>query len=362
MSKKFIIENTIAANHLTLSVTGRIWYNETANALKEVIDNALSQGATSSTLTITTPGGNVFEAVDIIAQLKRLPNLQIICGSVVASAGTRILAEFENVTANSATQFMIHKPSGSIDGNEDDIESELKAIKNITADYRKAYAKKFKKTEDEVEALWQKNYWMTADEALQMGLINAVVVEEVPYDASVVEMMVACGCPTIPKPTTENPKPTQNNLKMDKNQIIAALGMSADATDEQIAAKIKENKQKADSATAVETQADADKKAAATKFATQAVFDKKIKATDISAYEALHLQNATEAEKLVKELPALQAGSSFVKDQASGVDATDKSAWTLDDYLDKDPQAFEELIKTDPAKVKQLNAAYAAKK
>jgi hypothetical protein len=76
----------------------------------------------------------------------------------------------------------------------------------------------------------------------------------------------------------------------------------------------------------------------------------------------LHLQNAIEAEKLVKELPALQAGSSFVKDQASGVDATDKSAWTLDDYLDKDPQAFEELIKTDPAKVKQLNAAYAAKK
>lgn len=221
--------------------------------------------------------------------------------------------------------------------------------------------KNSKKQSRKLRILWKNDYWITATEAKELGLISNIIDEELEINSETISAIVAVGAPIVPKKSTkQKPEIQPTNNKMDKNQLIAALGMPADSTDEQISARIQENKAKADSATAVESKADLDKKTAATKFAAQAVFDKKIKATDMPAYEALHLQNTTEAEKLVAELPKLEPGSAFVN--PSSVDATDRSKWTLEDYLDKNPTALEELIKTDPAKVKELNAAYALKK
>ena len=220
MKGKFNIEANASNQFLKLNITGRIWYGEMANALRSVIDDALSKGITSCELLLTTPGGNVYEAIDVITELKRLPNLKIITGSIVASAGTRILCEFDNVDANKATQFMIHKPMVSLDGNEDEIQAELANLKNITDDYRKAYAKKFNLKESEIESKWKQNYWMNADQALKLGLITSVIEEEIPYNESVVEMMVACGCPNIPTPTAQTPPENSNeNNTMDINQL-----------------------------------------------------------------------------------------------------------------------------------------------
>lgn len=366
MKGKFNIEANASNQFLKLTITGRIWYGEMANALRTVIDEALAKGVTSSELLLTTPGGNVYEAIDVIAELKRLPNLKIITGSIVASAGTRILCEFDNVDANKATQFMIHKPMVSLDGNEDEIQAELVNLKNITNDYRQAYAKKFNLKESEIESKWKQNYWMTADHALKLGLITSVIEEEIPYNESVVEMMVACGCPTIPKPTAQTPPENLNeNNTMDINQLKAAFGMPADATEEQVLAKAQELKRTADQAAANERiTAEQKRKAAETVIDKAILVDKKINAEQRDTYIALHVNDPANTEALLAGMKAITPASAGIKETPEGgsdVEAL-RENWTLEDYIEKDPNALDELAKTNPEKVRKLNAAYAAKK
>lgn len=369
MSKKVKIEASTENNILIFRITGRIWQGELASTLRMNIDNALEKKIDTLHVFMSSEGGSVFEAEDVKTELKRMPNRKLRIGAIAASAATNIIDVFgENVEAYPTSQFMIHKPSTWISGNEDQVEADLKLLRNITQNYRSGYAKRFKKTEVEIEALWKQDYWMTAQEAKEIGLITTIIDENLEVNQETIDAMVACGCPTIPKlPEAATPeasaKPTteQNNSTMDINQLRSIFGMSADATEEQVLAKAREVNQTA--ATAAKTKSDADeaKKDAAKKFATQAVLDKKIKAMEMPAYESLHLQDPTAAETLVKDLPALTAGSEFVGNQQNSTEASDKSKWTLDDYLSKDPKAFDELIKTDPEKAKQLNAAYQLK-
>ena len=366
MKGKFNIEANASNQFLKLNITGRIWYGEMANALRSVIDDALSKGVTSCELLLTTPGGNVYEAIDVITELKRLPNLKIITGSIVASAGTRILCEFDNVDANKATQFMIHKPMVSLDGNEDEIQAELANLKNITDDYRKAYAKKFNLKESEIESKWKQNYWMNADQALKLGLITSVIEEEIPYNESVVEMMVACGCPNIPKPSSQTTQENSNeNNTMDINQLRAALGMSADATEEQVLAKAKELKSTADTAAAnMAITAEQKRKAAETVIDKAILVDKKINAEQRESFIALHINDSANTEALLATMKGVTPASAGIKEtpEGGGDSESARANWTLEDYLEKDPNALDALIQTNPEKVRQLNAAYAAKK
>ncbi|MGC4130075.1 MAG: ATP-dependent Clp protease proteolytic subunit [Bergeyella sp.] len=364
MKGKFNIEATTASNHLKFSITGRIWFGEMANSLRNIVDEALAKGVTSSELLLTTPGGNVYEAIDVISELKRLPNLSIKTGSIVASAGTRILAEFENVEANKATQFMIHKPMVSLDGNEDEIEAELINLKNITSDYRKTYARKFNQKDSEIEAKWKQNYWMNAEAAQKIGLVKTITEDDIPYNESVIEMMEACGCPNIPKPKPTEPNAKNSNKnKMDINQLRAALGMPADATEEQVLARVAENKTKADNASAIEASVTKQRTEAAERVVNQAILDKKITADMKATYVALHMQDSVKTEEILAAMKGVNPASAEIIDKPDGQpNAAGRENWTLDDYLEKDPKALDVLIESDPEAVKKLNEAYASSK
>ena len=260
---------------------------------------------------------------------------------------------------------MIHKPMVSLDGNEDEIQAELANLKNITDDYRKAYAKKFNLKESEIESKWKQNYWMNAEQALKLGLITSVIEEEIPYNESVVEMMVACGCPNIPTPTAQTPPENSNeNNTMDINQLRAAFGMSADATEEQVLAKAKELKSTADTAAAnMAITAEQKRKAAETVIDKAILVDKKITAEQRESFIALHINDSANTEALLATMKGVTPASAGIKDTPEGGDAESLRAnWTLEDYLEKDPNALDALIQTNPEKVRQLNAAYAAKK
>lgn len=366
MKGKFNIEANTSNNILQFNITGRIWFGEMANALRVLVDDALAKGVTSSELLLTTPGGNVYEAIDAISELKRLPNLKITTGSIVASAGTRILSEFENVEANKATQFMIHKPSVYLDGNEDEIEAELANLKNITTDYRKAYAKKFNLKESDIESKWKQNYWMNAEAAQKIGLVKTIIDDEIPYNESVVKMMEACGCPVIPKATTPSTPPeNKSKNKMDINQLKAALGMPADATEEQVLARVADNKTKADSAASAEANALAQKKTVAETAVNKAILEKKITADMKDTYVSLHMQDAVQTDAILASMKGVTPASTEIKEsaqaEAGAQAAAGRENWTLEDYLEKDPVALDELTKTNPDAVRKLNAAYASK-
>lgn len=224
------IKASVNNGFLSLDINGLIQNNYTAEMVKYYVDEAVKAGVTDANVNINSEGGSVFEAQRVVNELKRLRNVTCTVGALAASAATYIICHFET-DCYATSQFMIHKPSTEVWGNEDQIKSDMKLLENLTNIYRSTYAKKFQKTEDEIEEMWKNDYWFDAKEALSLGLVTSYITEEIWYDAQTVARMVACGCPY--KPEIKNP---ENNKKM--NIIAQALGVSEELNEAQIVEKI----------------------------------------------------------------------------------------------------------------------------
>ncbi len=344
----------IANGTLEIEINQPIEFGWTNSLLRNKTDEALNKGVKSVNVYMNTPGGSVYEAVEIVNQLKRFENVEIICGALVASAGTYIMAHFPT-KAYSNSQFMIHKPSTRVRGNEDDVKADLKALENLTNDFRKVYAERFGKTEDEINELWKNDYWLNAQEAQELGLVNDIIDGQSSIDEDIIAMMTACGCPIIPKSQSDSQKQKQSKTenKMDRDKLIASLGLSADATDEQIEAKIEALKKNAEN-----SQTEAKKKAET--LVNKAIKDKRITTESADAYIKLATENYEQTKTALESLPTIEAGSKHI--DRSGKTAEDRSNWTLEDYLENDPQAYDDLIANEPEKAKALNAKYAEKR
>ena len=186
------------------------------------------------------------------------------------------------------------------------------------------------------------------------GEASKIIEEEIQYDPETLAMMQACGYPKISELTN-------NSNKMNRNQIIASLGLAADATDEQIQATLTEIKGKAATADNLKASSEAEKMTKAEALVNKGILDKKITADLKDTYVSLAVADYDKTEKIINAMAVPVAGSQYVNKDASKTDATDRSNWQLEDYLENDPEAFETLMIENPAKGKELNAAYQRK-
>ncbi|GLB51712.1 hypothetical protein NBRC110019_07510 [Neptunitalea chrysea] len=350
------------AGKASLRIVGAIsnWNENNGKEFTRLVDDLLKKH-THADLYLNTEGGSVFEANEIVNQLKRFKSVQITVGALCASAGTYLAACFPT-SAYLNSQFMIHKPMLMTGGNEDEVERDLKMLRNTTTAYKKAYAKKMGISEDEVEELWAKgDYWMTATEAKEKGLIDFILDEEEEINAEMKQALVACGAPNIP----ELRKPNSNkneDYHMNREELIAWLGLPADATDAQIEAaknQMKVNAAKHVDAVASKKQKDDDKKKDKAKtLVAGALKDKKITAAQVSQYEKLAAADYKATEELIDGLESLEKLSNKTKKPADKNLEAARKDWTLDDYISKDPEAYEQMKVDDPEKAEALEAAY----
>lgn len=329
-------------------------YSESsASRIREIVDDFIEKSIENTDVYINSRGGSTIEAVEIANELKRLPNVTLKIGAVAASAATYLMTKFKS-TGYSNSQFMIHRPKLSASGDVEEIKAELKALEITTADYKSSYAKKFGKTEDEIEAIFKKgDYWMSAKEAEKIGLLDEIIEEPMAITSEDVERLVACGCPNLPKPSINNEEHTMKN----RNQIIAALKLPADATDEQIEQAAKDAQAKADQ---VETITAAQKEALendAKDFVSKAVADKKITADVSEKWQDAYKKDPEGTKAMIAAIPSIKKPSnSFTGDEGS--EAVGREKWTLEDFQEKDPQALQEMMSKEPEKFEKLQAAY----
>lgn len=315
--------------------------------MSHIVDDALKKGINHAEVFISSGGGSTIEAQDMVLQLKRFERVNITVGALAASAATYILTQFPS-SAYPESQLMIHKPSFYTYGTMEEIQAQLKLLENTENAYRTAYAKAFGKTEAEIDALWQNDYWMTAQEALELGLIQNIITANIEWDNTAIESLSACGAPKIPKPI--------NNNEMDRNKVIAALGLAADATDEQIYTAIASTKQKAGASETLEAQLEQEKKQKVEALVASAILEKKITADQKKTYEDLATANYEATEKALKSMPVLEAlsGSITTPNSVGGATPTDRANWTYEDYVNNDPEAFDKLLETDHAKAMEI--------
>jgi ATP-dependent Clp protease protease subunit len=127
---------------------------------------------------INSPGGHV-ESGDTIFDVIRFVRapVQVIGTGWVASAGALIFiaAKKENRFCLPNTRFMLHQPSGGTMGKASDIAIEAKEIIRMRQRLNETFAKETGQTLEKITRDTERNYWMSADEAVTYGLVNKVI-------------------------------------------------------------------------------------------------------------------------------------------------------------------------------------------
>jgi ATP-dependent Clp protease protease subunit len=127
---------------------------------------------------ISSPGGHV-ESGDAIHDMIRFINAPVttIGTGWVASAGTHIFlaAPKERRVCLPNTRFMIHQPGGGAGGPATDIAIQAKEILRTRERIARVIAKETGKTYEKVLADMERDFWMSAAEAIDYGVVSRVI-------------------------------------------------------------------------------------------------------------------------------------------------------------------------------------------
>jgi len=133
---------------------------------------------------INSPGGHV-ESGDTIHDMIRFagPEVKVIGTGWVASAGAHIFlgAKKENRLCLPNTRFLLHQPAGGVRGQASDIQIEADEIVKMRERVNRMIAKETGQTFEKVLKDTQRNFWMSAEQAKDYGIVNRIVgnIEEV---------------------------------------------------------------------------------------------------------------------------------------------------------------------------------------
>ena len=127
---------------------------------------------------INSPGGHV-ESGDSIHDMIRFikPQVKVIGTGWVASAGAHIYlaAKKENRLCLPNTRFLIHQPLGGAGGKATDIAIEAKEIIKMRRRINEVIARETGQPLERVEKDTDRNYWMSAEEAKEYGLVSRII-------------------------------------------------------------------------------------------------------------------------------------------------------------------------------------------
>lgn len=148
---------------------------------KEVTQNLMLLAAENDNpikIFINSQGGHV-ESGDTIFDMIRFvkPTVKIVGTGWVASAGALIYAatEKENRYSLPNTRYMIHQPMGGVRGQASDIAIEAEEIMKMRERLNQTFADQTGQTLDQVREDTLRNYWMSANEAKDYGLVNQII-------------------------------------------------------------------------------------------------------------------------------------------------------------------------------------------
>ncbi len=148
-------------------VMAQLLFLEAEDAAKEIF------------LYINSPGGIVSSGLAIYDTMQYIkPVVSTICIGMAASMAALLLAAGAKGKryALPHSRIMIHQPEGAFQGQASDIEIHAREVLKIREILNKLFAKHTGKTEEKIAKDTDRNYFMSAAEAKDYGLIDEVIV------------------------------------------------------------------------------------------------------------------------------------------------------------------------------------------
>jgi ATP-dependent Clp protease protease subunit len=133
------------------------------------------------TLYINSPGGSVSGGLAIFDTMEHIkPDVTTICVGMAASMGAFLLAMGAKGKrfALPNSRVMIHQPSGGFEGTAADIEITAKEIIKIREKLNNLLADRSGQTVEKIALDSDRDYWMSADEAADYGLVDQVITKK----------------------------------------------------------------------------------------------------------------------------------------------------------------------------------------
>ncbi len=132
-------------------------------------------GCTALDLFINSPGGDVFEAKAIVANLQRFEGEKVVyVDGVAASAATFIAMVGDRIVTSSMGTWMVHEASCFAFGRAADMRAMADVLDMQNQDMAAIYARQTGKTVEEMLAVMNAETWMSAQEALDAGFTDEV--------------------------------------------------------------------------------------------------------------------------------------------------------------------------------------------
>ena len=164
----------IKAEAQTVDVTGFIdwWDDNDFAAIKRKVD---ADATEDLTLNITSHGGMAMEGMATYSFFKSLGR-KIVSNiyGYAGSAATMLIAASDHVTIGESDMVLIHNASADVYGDAEDLRNVAKTLDDVTGQYVKAYMSKTGQSEDSVIELMSQDRYITAQEALEFGLVDEI--------------------------------------------------------------------------------------------------------------------------------------------------------------------------------------------
>jgi ATP-dependent Clp protease protease subunit len=131
-------------------------------------------------LYINSPGGSVTAGMAIFDTMQHIKSdVATICVGLAASMGSFLLMAGTKGKrfALPHSRIMIHQPMGGTRGQATDIAIEAKEIARVKHMLNQEYANRTGQPLEKIERDMDRDYFMSADEAMQYGLIDRVIEE-----------------------------------------------------------------------------------------------------------------------------------------------------------------------------------------
>ncbi len=130
---------------------------------------------------MNSPGGSVYAGLGIYDTMQYInPDVATICTGMAASMGAVLLCAGTKGKRSALphARVMIHQPMGGAQGQASDIEITAREIQKLKKELYEIIAEHSGSTYDKVWADSDRDYWMIAQEALEYGMIDEVLVKK----------------------------------------------------------------------------------------------------------------------------------------------------------------------------------------
>jgi ATP-dependent Clp protease, protease subunit len=130
-------------------------------------------------LYLNSPGGSVYDGLGIYDTMQFISSdVSTICTGMAASMASVLLVAGAKGKrfALKHSRVMIHQPMGGAQGQASDIEVTAREIQKMKRELYEIIAEHSGKTYEQIEKDSDRDYWMTANEAKEYGMIDEVMI------------------------------------------------------------------------------------------------------------------------------------------------------------------------------------------